>query len=126
MPTYQNAKVHFRPDNDPERPDEEPDAPDDAAAYLVDALDRQDADTLREVASYALRRAAWLDRDLEPEELADADEEIVDQEDTSKGTIVTKKISCGKESCSSCPHGPYEYRQWREGDTVRSQYLGPA
>lgn len=109
-------------------PREEPDPPDDAAAYLVDALDRQDAETLREVAAYALRRAAWLDRDLEPEELADADEEIVEEVDdaSGKGSVVEKKISCGKESCNSCPHGPYRYRQWREGDTVRSKYLGPA
>ena len=103
---------------------EEPKPPD-AAAYLVDALDRQDAETLREVAEYALERAAWLDRDLEPDELADGDEEIVDQEETAKGTVVEKLISCGKESCSSCPHGPYQYRQWRDGDKVRSEYLGP-
>jgi len=106
---------------------EEPEPPD-AAAYLVDALDRQDAETLREVAAYAEARAEWLDRDLEPDELAGDDEEIVDEVDdaSGKGTVVEKLISCGKSSCSSCPHGPYRYRQWRDGDTVRSEYLGPA
>jgi hypothetical protein len=32
-------------------------------------------------------------------------------------------IKCGKD-CKKCPHGAYVYLQWREGDKIKSQYLG--
>jgi len=35
-----------------------------------------------------------------------------------------KYIKCGKESCSKCPHGPYIYAFWRQGNRVKSSYLG--
>ena len=35
---------------------------------------------------------------------------------------------CGKANCATCSqgrgHGPYWYRTWREGDKVRSRYVG--
>lgn len=31
---------------------------------------------------------------------------------------------CGKESCSSCPHGPYAYAVIGSGSTKRRVYLG--
>lgn len=113
------------PDDEPERPD--------AANYLLDAVDRQDSDTLREVARYALELAAHNDRDLEPDELdesavVDDGEELVDVSEStgSKGCIVTKKISCNKPTCTSCPHGPYRFRNYRENGEHHSEYLGKA
>ena len=38
--------------------------------------------------------------------------------------IRQQMIRCGKESCSSCPHGPYVYAYWIEGGRQRSKYLG--
>jgi hypothetical protein len=54
-------------------------------------------------------------------------EELVDTQPSSggKGSIVEKKIPCGK-NCGGCPHGPYKYRVWREGDQVKTEYLGTA
>jgi len=39
---------------------------------------------------------------------------------------VLKEVPCGKKNCSSCPHGPYKYRVYRDGDTVKTEYLGSA
>lgn len=103
----------------------EPTRPASIPNYIGDGLDRQDADTLREIAEYCLDRAAWLERDVEPEDVVDEDEELVDVEDGEKGTIVLKKIPCGKD-CNGCPHGPYKYRGYRDGDTVKTEYLGRA
>lgn len=33
-------------------------------------------------------------------------------------------VRCGKESCRSCPHGPYWYAYFREGGRMRSRYIG--
>lgn len=74
-------------------------------------MERQDADALRGL-------AAWKDWDLSEDEIRDAaseDETVADVQEGSSGTIVTKKIPCGKD-CSGCPHGPYEYRAYRDGD----------
>ncbi len=31
---------------------------------------------------------------------------------------------CGKESCNSCPHGPYWYAEWTEEGKRKTKYLG--
>lgn len=108
--------------------------PPDAAASVLDAVERQDTETLRALGEWALDLAEWREareqRDVDPSEAVDDDEQLVDAEpaagDGQKGTIVTKKVPCGKDSCSQCPHGPYNYRAYRDGDTVRTDYLGPA
>ena len=33
-------------------------------------------------------------------------------------------VKCGKESCTTCPHGPYWYAHWREDGRRRSRYVG--
>jgi hypothetical protein len=35
-----------------------------------------------------------------------------------------KYVRCGKPGCTKCPHGPYTYLSYREGKTVKTQYLG--
>ena len=40
-----------------------------------------------------------------------------------RGSIVWKYVNCGK--CKrSCRHGPYAYLVFRDGDKVRTKYLG--
>ncbi|MGQ0679203.1 MAG: hypothetical protein ACT4OM_06030 [Actinomycetota bacterium] len=41
-----------------------------------------------------------------------------------KVTYRLEPVRCGKAGCSRCPHGPYWYAYWREGDKVRSRYIG--
>lgn len=126
----------------------EPTEPDDIAQYILDGLDRQDPTELREIAEYADALADYRDAQIEaeaptpedPDRLADAVDEL-DQVDSSDddqqqkrqkllfeawdagGTVQRKEIPCGQD-CDGCPHGPYVYLTYREGDTVRSKYLG--
>jgi hypothetical protein len=43
-------------------------------------------------------------------------------------TYQRKRIRCGKPKCRTCSagngHGPYWYAYWRDGDKVRSRYVG--
>jgi hypothetical protein len=105
---------------------------DEIPAYIRDGIDRQDRETLRAIADYASARADRLeeleDQEIETDDVVDDGDELVDvdQDDAAKGTIVEKKVPCGKDSCSTCPHGPYQYRAYRDGDTVKTDYIGPA
>ena len=40
--------------------------------------------------------------------------------------VRTKMVRCGKDSCTTCPHGPYVYAYWMEDGKQRSKYLGRA
>jgi len=107
----------------------EPDPADAIPAYVVDGIDRQDAAALEAIAEYANARRDYLDaleaRDLGEDDITDDGEEVVDVEDSDNGTVVIKKVPCGKD-CDGCPHGPYKYVVRRDGDSLNWDYKGPA
>ncbi|HUG82942.1 MAG TPA: hypothetical protein VMM13_00170 [Euzebya sp.] len=35
-----------------------------------------------------------------------------------------RSVTCGKPTCTGCPHGPYWYAHWTEEGRKRSQYIG--
>lgn len=39
-------------------------------------------------------------------------------------TYRQEQVRCGKETCRSCPHGPYWYAYWREDGRTRKRYIG--
>lgn len=39
-------------------------------------------------------------------------------------TYRLESVRCGKETCRSCPHGPYWYAYYRENGKLRSRYIG--
>jgi hypothetical protein len=39
-------------------------------------------------------------------------------------TYRLETVKCGKPNCRSCPHGPYWYAYYREGDKLKSRYIG--
>ncbi len=94
----------------------------------MDALDRQGPTTLRRIGAYAdaLARHQEFVPAAEIDEWAGDSEQIVDVTRAHSGTIVLKEVPCSKENCSSCPHGPYKYRVYRDGGDVQTEYLGPA
>jgi hypothetical protein len=96
-------------------------------SYVADGIDRQDADTLKAIEEYARARRKYLAAieaaEIEAAELAEENEELVDVEDSDGGTVVIKKVPCGKD-CEGCPHGPYKYVVRREGETVNWNYRG--
>ena len=56
-------------------------------------------------------------------EILEALSELSDA-DTKKVSYRKKHIKCGKESCQSCPHGPYWYAEWSDNGVRKSKYLG--
>ena len=107
----------------------EPEPADSIPAYVVDGIDRQDTATLEAIEEYARARREYLEaleaRELAEDDIADDGEEVVDVEDGSNGTVVVKKVPCGKD-CDGCPHGPYKYVVRRNGDSLEWDYKGPA
>lgn len=103
---------------------EPPQPPADAPAYVLDGLGYQDSALLRELGEYALALAQYK----APAPVRDPD--LVGGRGTpvehfpapdGKGTIWLQEVSCGKSNCGKCPHGPYAWRVWREGDDVVTQ-----
>jgi len=106
----------------------EPTPPEEIPAYIVEGIDRQDQETLAAIEVYARERREHLEaierRNLDEEDLADSDEELLDVEENEGGTVVIKKVPCGKD-CGGCPHGPYRYIVLREGGDLNWEYKGP-
>jgi hypothetical protein len=67
----------------------------------------------------------YQQRDVGPDEVTDEDARVVGVKDHELGTVVKKKIPCGRD-CGGCPHGPYRYLAYRQVDKVKTEYLGPA
>jgi len=42
----------------------------------------------------------------------------------SKLRFREQSVRCGKTNCTKCPHGPYWYAYWQDGERRRSAYLG--
>lgn len=99
----------------------QPEAPDSLPKYLSEGIPKQDVETLLETAEYVDELIEWMTEPVEVE--ADDGEEVVEVEESSKGSIVIKKVPCGKD-CGGCPHGPYKYRVYRQGDDVVWDYKG--
>ena len=99
-----------------------PEPPASIPQYILDGLDRQDAQTLQEISRYAEDLAAA--KEAAEGELED-DEEVVreDSEDVddlpddvpAKASVVVKNINSNR----------YYYYQWREGSKVKSEYKAP-
>ena len=109
----------------------EPVAPDSLPKYLDEGLLKQDRETLEDLQDYveALLNYRGLvdEQPIEKEDLPD-DAELV--EETPKGSIMSEYRTCGDESCHCMndgeKHGPYRYRVYREGESVKKEYLGKA
>lgn len=107
--------------------EEKPSPPDTIPKYIREGLQRQDAETLCDIIDYASLLKEHQ-TGLQPEEIEEkAGEEIVETEDEQGYHVVVKKIPCGKDACSSCPHGPYVYHVRRtSGGGLDWDYQGSA
>lgn len=108
-----------------------PTAPPTLPQYIADGLPKQDDKTLRDTHEYIDQLLA--DREQRREELVTENElpddaEVI--EERSNGTVYLEYRTCGDETCHCMSgggkHGPYRYRAYRDGDTVRREYLGKA
>jgi hypothetical protein len=86
-------------------------------------IDRRLFAELRRLDRHDLRRVAIFVRGLlhalGDESAAAPDDHILDGV-----TYRLESVRCGKDSCSSCPHGPYWYAYYREEGRLRSRYIG--
>jgi len=115
---------------------EEPQPPDSLPKYLREGVQRRDAETLWKLAAYAEDMAEYKQEVAEQklDEQADLEEDDVPEDwdedewetavddardeaelSPSKGTVTVNEID-GRG---------YYYLKWREGDTVKSQYIAP-
>lgn len=100
---------------------EPPTAPASLPNEIVEAFEEASSDDLRDAAQYAEALAEHQEREKRLEEAddqeSDPEQEAADQPDgvPSRASITTKDISGNQ----------YKYWQWREGDTVKSEYIGP-
>lgn len=99
--------------------------------YLAEGLPKQDDETLREAREYIDELLAARERHQnEPVTDDELPEDARIFENESSGAVYLEYRTCGDESCSCMnggeKHGPYKYRAYRDGDTVRREYLGKA
>jgi hypothetical protein len=97
-------------------PDDRPTLPDEIPNALVARLDEQDADTLRAIAEHASDLAEHRECDQRLDDQGDGDHDDRPDDVPARASITTKTINENR----------YEYWQWREGDSIKSQYIGPA
>ena len=84
------------------------------------SLDRKLKQQLRRLDRHDLRRVLIFVRGL-LHSMGDDAAEVVE---SGKVTYRLETVRCGKQGCRSCPHGPYWYAYYREGDKLRSRYIG--
>lgn len=113
--------------------DNPPPAPESIPNYIADGIQkRKTPGQLKAIEEYAERCRVELER-RENAEITDSDisddEDVIDIEETGEGTVVIKKITCGKENCRCMKdgekHGPYKYTVQRSGDSLEWEYHGP-
>ena len=99
-----------------------PPAPDSLPQYLTEGVPKQDDADIRALQD-------WIDDLLEYRQDVAAEGESVEAvEESSGGTVVIKKVSCGKDNCkrqSGELHGPYKYIIRRQGDSLDWDYKRP-
>ena len=108
-----------------------PTAPPSLPNYLVDGLPKQDDEALRDAREYIDELlAAREQRRQEPVSEDDLPENAQLLENESSSAVYLEYRTCGDTTCSCMSdgekHGPYTYRAYRDGDTVRREYLGKA
>ncbi|HEX9888662.1 MAG TPA: hypothetical protein VGA69_04245, partial [Nitriliruptorales bacterium] len=80
---------------------------------------------VRRLDEYDLRRLMILIRGLLIHVDGHPDQARELPEDLPRGvTYRQEQVRCGKDTCNSCPHGPYWYAYWKEGGRTRSRYIG--
>jgi len=105
-------------------PVDQPQPPESVPKYITEGVPKQDDTTLRELQS-------WIDdlieyrSDISAEDIEVSEEESLEAvDDSGETTTVIKKVPCGKDACSTCPHGPYRYEVHREGGKLIWEYEG--
>lgn len=86
------------------------------------AIERDLIRAVRRLDEYDLRRLMIFIRGL----LLQRDAPVLEREEEKRGKVTYRleHVRCGKQGCTTCPHGPYWYAYWRDGGRLRSRYIG--
>lgn len=86
-------------------------------------MDRQLYSELRKLDRHDLRRVLIYVRGLLH---ARGDDSVPAGDDPDAGSVSYRleTVRCGKPGCKTCPHGPYWYAYYRDGDKLKSRYIG--
>ena len=97
---------------------EEPTPPATVPSDLIEGCRTLSPDQLRELARYAKSLAEYQDRQTRAadEESHDADPDQRPDGVPAGASVTVKEINDNR----------YRYWQWRDGDTIKSKYIGPA
>ncbi|WP_394743104.1 hypothetical protein [Natronococcus roseus] len=91
----------------------------DPPKYILEGLEKQSPETLREIAQITTEMAdekeRQLEAELEEQEVADRPKDLDRDDAPSRATLTTKKINGNQ----------YYYWQWREGEKTKSEYIRP-
>ncbi|ELY55575.1 hypothetical protein C491_15412 [Natronococcus amylolyticus DSM 10524] len=91
----------------------------DPPQYILEGLEKQSPETLREIAQIATEMAEkkerQLEAELEDEKVADRPKDLDRDDAPISATLTTKKINGNQ----------YYYWQWREGEKIKSEYIRP-
>ncbi|SEH56278.1 hypothetical protein SAMN05192561_10759 [Halopenitus malekzadehii] len=105
----------------------QPPAPDSLPNYLAEGIPKQDNPTLHDLQEWIDDLLAYR-HDVNADEIDVTENESIEAvEDSSDGTVVIKKVSCGKDGCKCQQgnlHGPYKYIVRRQGGSLDWEYKG--
>jgi hypothetical protein len=91
----------------------------DPPKYILEGLEKQSPETLREIAQIASEMADQKERrveaDLEKQAVSDQPENLERNKAPSGATLTTKEINGNQ----------YYYWQWRDGEKIKSEYIRP-
>lgn len=86
------------------------------------AIPRELMDRIRRLDEYELRRLLIVVRGLLLEVDGPPDEGELGL--PPKLSYRQEWVRCGKDTCASCPHGPYWYAYWKQDGRTRKRYIG--
>ncbi len=105
----------------------QPPPPDGMPAYIADGVPKQDTEDLKDLQQW-IQDLIEYRQDISEEDIEPSDNEAIESvEESSNGTTVIKKVTCGKDNCK-CQrgelHGPYKYIVTRQGGSLNWEYKG--
>lgn len=91
----------------------------DPPKYILEGLEKQSPDTLREIAQIATemadRKESQFEAKLEKQEVDDQPKDLNRDDAPASATLTIKEINENR----------YYYWQWRESEKIKSEYIQP-
>lgn len=105
-----------------------PEPPESLPQYITEGVPKQNDEDLRALQDWIEALLNYRE-DIAAAEIEPDDGESIEAiEESTEGTVVIKKVTCGKDNCK-CQrghlHGPYKYIVRRQDASLNWEYKGP-